>query len=271
MATTFGGKTKVIATSDGSGGHNIVANVSTPRNAPSASGSRVEPKDSYKFVIGNTAVFKMTFFDTDSPIKADTGTKPVAEISQNGNIICNIEGILGVNQSHEYVFEWLVPTYIAPSGVYTVAYKIRYGGSIFVAGSEFFKLKTHATNIKIKPQAYATVDELRQDKFNIDAYLPPDLKQDKIARDSLLQQQLVTSSKWLNGQLNLRDFHSVYNDNFNLFTRYYTVWSILGQSLGESGSAISDKTLKFWETKWKEVLKQIKMHSQLSNIPVGRA
>lgn len=253
-------------------GSNIVNQITNPRIPPSANGTRIEPKDSYIFIANSNAIFKATFTDTDKPIQVDTGTAPTATIYQNGAIVESVVGTLVNGQLYEYQFEWSIPHDINLRGTtFSVTYSGFLGGVEYVWGQEFFRIQAGPSNVKLKVQAYATVDELRQDKFNIDSYLPETLSKDKSARDHLLHQQLVSASKWLNGQLNLRDFHSSYNDNFNQFVRYYAIWSILGQSLGEEGSAVSERSLSFWENKWKAVLKQIKMHSQLSNIPTGRA
>lgn len=271
MATNLGSFSKKTPVSQ-QGGSNIVNQTSNPRIPPSANGTRIEPKDSYIFVVGSKAIFKATFTDTDKPIQVDTGTSPIATIYQNGNVLEAVSGSLVAGQLYEYQFEWDVPSDVDLKGAtYSVTYTGFLGGAEYAWGNEFFRLQAGPSNVKLKVQAYATVDELRMDKFNIDSYLPESLSKDKESRDHILHQQLVSASKWLNGQLNLRDFHSSYNDNFNQFTRYYTVWSILGQSMGEEGSAVSDRSLRFWESKWKAVLKQIKMHSQLSNIPAGRA
>lgn len=271
MATNIGGnfnkKTPVVNQQ----GSNIVNNTTNPRIPPSANGTRIEPKDSYIFIAGSKAIFKATFTDTDKPIQVDTGTTAKALIFQNGKLIETVHGTLVNGQLYEYQFEWDVPIDIDTRTNYMVTYTGFLGGGEYSWGSEFFRLHNGPANVKLKVQAYATVDELRTDKFNIDSYLPEPLSKDKAARDHLLHQALVTSSKWLNGQLNLRDFHSAYNDNFNLCVRYYTIWSILGQSLGEEGSAVSERSLSHWESKWRHELKQIKMHSQLSNIPAGRA
>jgi len=270
MATSLGFNSKTPVSQQG--GSNIVNNTSNPRIPPSANGSRIEPKDSYKFVAGSKAIFKATFTDTDKPIQVDTGTAPKAAIYQDNILVEQVTGALVLGQVYEYQFEWDIPADISTKGhTYQVLYSGFLGGTEYVWGNEYFEINLSPSNIKLKVQAYATVDELRMDKFNIDSYLPEDLSKDKAARDHLLHQQLVSASKWLNGQLNLRDFHSSYNDNFNQFTRYYAIWSILGQSMGEEGSAVSDRSLRFWEEKWRAVLKQIKMHSQLSNIPAGRA
>lgn len=271
MANSIGSFSKQTAVIQQSGS-NIVNQTTNPRIPPSANGTRIEPKDSYIFIAGSTAIFKATFTDTDKPVQVDTGTTPLATIYQNGCLVETVAGELVSGQSYEYQFSWSVPADInLRSSTFSVTYTGFLGGVEYVWGDEFFRIQSGPSNVKLKVQAYATVDELRQDKFNIDSYLPETLSKDKSARDHLLHQQLVSASKWLNGQLNLRDFHSSYNDNFNLCVRYYTIWTILGQSLGEEGSAVSERSLSHWETRYKHQLKQIKMHSQLSNIPTGRA
>ena len=272
MATSFSEKKAVIQSTDGSHGNNIINNASTPRNVPSANGSRIEPKDRYIFTMNSPAVFKATFYDTDKPVQVDAGTKPVAIIRRNGyQFVDPIEGELFPGQIYEYYFQWTLPTNTDIFSTWFIEYRGVLGGIEYVWGGEFFQISPSPQNIKLKEQAYATVDELRLDKFNIDSYLPQSLAQDKLARDEVLRHYLVTATKELNGQLNLRDFHSTYNDNFNLYTRQYAIWMILGQAQGEEGSAVSDRSLKHWENRWKHTLKQIKMHSQLSNIPAGRA
>jgi hypothetical protein len=272
MATTFNKKTPVIQQGNGSGSTNIVNNVNTPRNVPSANGSRIEPKDSYIFVRNSTAIFKATFHDTDKPVQVDVATAPVAIIRRNGFQVADpIQGELVPGQLYEYMFQWEVANTIDIAGVYTIEYRGILGGIEYVWGAEYFQVSPSPQNIKLKEPAYATVDQLRLDKFNIDSYLPKSLAQDKAARDEILHHYLITATKDLNGQLNLRDFHSSYNDNFNLYTRQYAIWLILRQAMGEEGSAVSDRSLTVWEQSWKKTLKQIKMHSQLSNIPVGRA
>lgn len=271
MATTFCKSDAKLAVQD-QGAQNIVNKKQGTGNIPpSAIGSRIVPKDGYSFVSGTTAQFQATFTDTDKPIQVDTGFKPRAIIRAGGQVVADIQGDLTQGQLYEYSFFWEIPMDANPRAIYTVEYRGQVGGLEYVWGSEYFKVSTAPQNIKLKQPAYATVDEIRLDKPNIDSYLPIAYKEDKIKRDYILHQQLVTSSKELNGQLNLRDFHSIYNDNFNLYVRYHAIWSIIGSQMGEDGSAVSERSLNFWQKKWEAVLKQIKMHSQLSNIPTGRA
>lgn len=272
MATSFGAKTPVVQQTSGAGGTNIINNTVTPRNVPSANGSRIEPKDSYQFVRNSTAHFKATFHDNDKPIQVDAGYAPTAIIRRNGMQFADpLVGELAPGQLYEYLFTWEIPTNTDSLSTWTIEYRGVLGGVEYVWGFEYFRISAAPQNIKLKEPAYATVDQLRLDKFNIDSYLPKHLANDKQARDEILQHYLTTASKELNGKLALRDFHSSYNDNFNLYTRQYAIWTILGQAQGEDGSAVSDRSLKHWEDRWKATLKQIKMHSQLSNIPAGRA
>ena len=48
----------------------------------SVGGTRTEPVDSYSFVRGTTAIFKVTFLNNDIPTRVDVSTFPVAQILQ---------------------------------------------------------------------------------------------------------------------------------------------------------------------------------------------
>ena len=122
MATSLGsfGNKQPVAQQNGS---NIVNQTSNPRIPPSANGTRIEPKDSYIFVVGSTAIFKATFTDTDKPVQVDTGTSPIAIIHQNGNVLETISGSLVDGQLYEYKFEWDVPLDAdLKSSTYTISY-----------------------------------------------------------------------------------------------------------------------------------------------------
>jgi len=268
MATTFGIKTSIA--NDNQSSQDITSNNQTPQNSPTSSGSRTILKDSYQFVIGTVAEFKATFHNNDKPTRVDSGTSPLIEVLCNGTKIGEAYGQLVDAQKYEYVFFWNIDTSLSPINTYAVKYVGQLNGGTYVFGHEYFTIRSTPSNIKLKEPAYATVQEVRLDKFNIDMYLPDYVRSDTIAKEQLIHHHLVTASEELNGQLSLRDFHTVYNKNFNLFTRYYAIWSILGQSMGEDGNAISEKTLAHWEKRWQHVLKQIKMHSQFSSIPMGR-
>lgn len=272
MATTFCKSQAKVALQD-QGKQNIINKKSSNsgRTSPSTTGSRITPKDSYVFIAGAMAEFQAMFTDTDKPIQVDSNTVPSAHIYRNGILFESVNGQLTDGQVYEYSFFWDIPSDLDTRAQFMVEYRGLLGGVDYVWGQEFFVVNRSPQNIKLKQPAYATVEQIRLIKPNIDSYLPIDLKNDKAGRDALLHNYLVESSKELNGQLNLRDFHSSYNDNFNLYVKYHAVWSILGSQMGEDGSAVSEKSLNFWEKRWGKVLKQIKMHSQLSNIPAGRA
>lgn len=270
MATTFCKENATVAQQD-QGSQNITNKKGTSNNTPSSTGSRIIPLNAYKFVLGERAEMQASFSNNDKPIQVDAGSKPKATIYQDNVPIETIEGELTSGQTYEYSFFWDIPSDYNPRRLYQVKYSGFLGGVEYVWGDEYFDISASPSNIKMKRPAYATVDQLRSAKPNIDSYLPSVYKSDKTKRDNLLQEYLADSSLELNGQLNLRDFHSVYNDNFNLYVKYHAIWAILGSQLGEDGSSVSDRTLGFWEKRWKHTLKQIKMHSQLSHIPTGRA
>lgn len=271
MAVTFGLKTPLVQNTQGGAGQTIVNNIQTPQASLSSNGIRIEPKDSYNFLSGNIATFRVIFNNNDSPVTVKSGTQPYIIIKQNGAQLSDpIYGNLTQGQAYEYQFDWLVDPLFTTAATYYVEYYGYLGTVLYVFGGEFFKISSSPSNIKIKESAYATVDQVRKDKFNIDTYLPMDIRQDVIAKDALIHHHLVTASDWLNGQLNLRDFHTVYNKNFNLFVRAYAIWSIMAQAMGEDGNSISEKSLMVQEGKHKAIMKQIKLHSQMSSIPFGR-
>lgn len=272
MATSFGNKTPIVLQTDGSPGQEIICDSSTPNTVPpSALGSRTILKDSYRFISGTRAEFQAVFSDSDKPVSVDVGSTPRADIFADDVLIASLQGELSTGQLYEYSFFWDVPGDQDTRRVFRIQYRGHLSQVEYVWGHEFFKVTNSPSNIKLKTPTYATVDQLRLSKPNIDSYLPVSLRGNKPQRDIILQEFLSVSTKELNGQLNLRDFHYSFNDNFNLYTRYHAIWSIMGSQMGEDGSSVSDKSLAFWEKKWTGVLKQIKMHSQLSNIPTGRA
>lgn len=271
MATTFSKQNAKVAKQDIgkqqiTNGSDTESGVNTNRT----NGSRVVPLNDYVFTAGSTAIFKATFTDTDKPIQVDTGTEPEARIFKEKEMIASVKGKLVPGQTFEYMFEWEIPDDVDLLSRFRVQYQGFLGGLDLIWGDEEFRIQNVPQNVKLKSPSYATVDQLRQTHPYIDTYLPPDLRSDKQARDALLQSFLEDSSKELNGQLSLRDFRSVFNDNFNLFTRFHAVWSILLTAPSQDGTAVSEKVLDRWEKKWRHTLKQIKMHSQLGSVPFGR-
>jgi hypothetical protein len=239
-------------------------------------GTRTEPMDSYKFVRGTTATFKQTYTSGDKPIKVDTGTKPVLKIiaprfvgSDEPTILATIEGELVAGQEFEYFWTWDIPVSQLPLDNYSLQYQGRLGGVDYIWGSEFFTVLASPDTINIKNSFYATVDDVRKKKFNIDSYLPSCYADDLTSRNNLIEDHLRDASLRLREELNLSQSRGN-SENYRLFAIYYTVWSIMLASRGEDGSSISDQNLIYWRSEWERILAQEKREGQYQGVPLGR-
>lgn len=242
-------------------------------------GTRSEPIDTYKFVRGTTATFKTIFMSDGIPTTVDTGTFPYAQVlqplflSQTGGpspqVIATIQGTLVPGQQFEYQFVWNIPANQHPIDEYVVKYKATLGTVEYDFGDEYFGVIVAAGMIGLKRPSYATVDDLRRKKFNIDDYLPKTMAADLNARNALMENHLNDAASRLREELSL--FKQKGNtENYRLFCIYYTVWSILLASRGEDGSSVSDQNLMFWRTEWERILSQLKRQSVMQGIPMGR-
>lgn len=245
----------------------------------SVAGSRSEPKDSYIFVRGTTVTFKTIFTNNGIPTKVDNATVPNIKILNpvflsSGNtpvpeIIATIDGSLVAGQEFEYQFVWTIPVTLTPSTEYIVSYQGTLGSQQFNFGDEFFAVIASAGMIGMATPSYATVDDVRKKKFNIDTYLPEQFRKDLITRNLLIEDHLSDASDRLREELNLHQVRSN-TTNYRLFCVYYTVWSILLASRGEDGSSVSSENLNFWKAEWERILAVEKRRGSMQGIPMGR-
>lgn len=244
----------------------------------STSGTRTEPIDSYKFLRGTTVTFKATFMNEGTPTKVNSSTQPTARITSpvftnpGGPaplLIAAIPGVLTVGQEFEYSFEWDVPAGLLPLDGYVVQYEATIGAFSNVFGDEYFSVVSELGQIQMKHSGYATVDDIRRKKFNIDDYLPVTIKKDTNARNDLIQSHIDDATSKLREELPL--FKQRGNsENFRLFVIYYTIWSLLLASRGEDGSSVSDRNIYFWQNEWQRILAQEKREGVMQGIPMGR-
>lgn len=245
----------------------------------SVAGTRTEPKDSYTFVRGTTATFKIIFTNEGVPTTVDGATTPMALVFKPAHLtgtfnvtpelVATLTGALTVNQEFEYSFTWNIPANLTPSDEYIVSYQAVIGGQQYNFGDEFFTIAGMAGSVGTKQPAYATVDDVRKKKFNIDDYLPKTLAKDIDGRNNLINDHLMDATTRLREELNLHKARSM-SENYRLFCVYYTVWSILLASRGEDGSSVSSENINFWRAEWERILAQEKREGVFQGIPVGR-
>jgi hypothetical protein len=242
-------------------------------------GTRTEPMDGYKFVRGTTATFKIVFTNEGVPTKVDTATDPVAKILKPvflndsttpvPQVITTLTGSLVPGQEFEYQFSWDIPANQVPIDEYIITYEGFLGGIYYNFGDEFFAIFASPAQIGIKTPSYATVDDIRMKKFNIDDYLPNIFSNDLTSRNKLIENHIRDASLRLKEELNLHKSRAM-SENYRLFTIYYTIYTILLASRGEDGSSVSDANLNFWRAEWERILAQEKRESVMQGIALGR-
>lgn len=245
----------------------------------SVAGTRTEPKDSYTFVRGTTVKFKTTFINNGRPTQMDTATTPVLKILQptflnTGNtplpeVIASINGTLVTGQDFEYEFTWDVPVNFVPLDNYIASYQGILGSQSFTFGDEFFTIIPSAGMIGTLDSMYATVDDVRKKKFNIDTYLPEAYRKDTVTRNLLIEDHIRDASFRLREELNLNQVRGNTANN-RLFCVYYTIYTILLASKGEDGSSVSDQNILFWRNEYERILAVEKRRGQLQGIAMGR-
>lgn len=244
----------------------------------STAGTRVEPKDGYRFVRGTTATFKTIFTNEGIPTKVDTGTVPQALIlaprflddgSPVPNQIAVIDGTLVPGQEFEYQFEWDIPSNQIPIDNYIISYVGVLGAQSINFGDEFFEVMPHAGSVGTKQPAYASVDDVRKYKFNIDTYLPEVFRKDLDSRNQLIEEHLQNATTKLREELNLHQARGM-SENYRMFAIYYTIWSVMLAARGEDGSSVSQSNLDTWRGEWERILAQEKRQGVFQGVPVGR-
>lgn len=245
----------------------------------SIAGTRTELKDGYTFIRGTTATFKIMFTNEGVSTKPDTGTDPVAQILapnflSGGNLpvpvtLATLIGTLVPGQEFEYQFTWDVPLNQTPLDNYIISYQAQLAGQEYNFGDEYFTVVSSAGQIGVKDPGYATVDDIRSHKFNIDQYLPESIRKDLDTRNQVIENHIRRASIRLREELNLTKARGM-SENYKLFVIFYTIWSLMLAARGEDGSAVSDQNLMFWRSEWERILAQEKREGVFQGIPVGR-
>ena len=246
-------------------------------------GTRNTPIDGYDFLRGTTATFKITYKNGNIPTKIDTGTFPSANIyiphylagsAQSAQVpIATLTGALVSGQEFEYEFIWDIPNNIVPNDEYIITYHGFLGGFEYNFGDEYFSIAASPSQIGLSFPSYATVSDVRMMKFNIDEYLPDSYKgpgSDALEkRNNLIEFHLNVASNKLRGELALFR-QKGNNENFRLFTVYWTIYSLLLSARGEDGSSVSDQNLNYWKSEANAILAQEKRQSLGMGISFSR-
>lgn len=245
----------------------------------STAGTRTEPKDGYQFIRGTTATFKIIFMNNDAPTKLDTNTVPQALVlaprfvsqvdTPSPQVLATINGTLVSGQEFEYQFEWDIPTNQIPLDNYIISYSGILGAQSINFGDEFFTVTGMAGVVGTKQPSYATVDDVRKYKFNIDTYIPEVFRKDLNARNQLIEEHLQNATVRLREELNLHKARGM-SENYRLFCIYYTIWSLLLAARGEDGSSVSQSNLDTWRGEYERILAQEKRESVFQGLPLGR-
>lgn len=242
-------------------------------------GTRIEPIDSYKFVRGTSATFKVMFMQNGRPTKVDTLTIPQAVVlaplflasttSPLPTPLATLTGSLVPGQEFEYEFVWNIPTGMTPLDEYVITYSGIVGGTTYQFGDEYFSILAGVGQIGLNSPSYATISDVRMQKFNLDDYLPPTTRNDLTARNNIIEFHLRNATSKLREELNLHRSRGN-TENYRLFCIYYTIYTILLAARGDDGSSVSDQNLEFWRGEANRILAQEKRRSVAQGVPLGR-
>jgi hypothetical protein len=240
-------------------------------------GTRITPIDGYQFIRGSTATFHITFTSDGRPVNVDTATSPTLQILQptfltGGSaptVVTLISGALTAGQNFEYEFTWDVPINSVPLDNYVAVYSGIVGGTSYIFQDEYFTITAQSGQVGAAVPSYATLNDLRMMRWNIDDYAPDALRSDLTARNQLFQYHLTNATNKLREELNLHRSR-LNTENYKLFTIYYAVYTILLASRGENGSSVSDQNLTFWRSEANKILEQEKRRSLFQGLPISR-
>lgn len=250
---------------------------------------RTDPKDSIKAVIGGSITFEVEVMigGRRQDPKSNTVLAELympSYLSPNGKFTLMETLTMTRVGKARYRATWTVPQTIPnlsltlrPSDEYVVSYKANFLGLVDAApssylefDSEYFTLDTLDGPVYGNYPAYATVEDLRQTFFQIDAYLPEDIEKiDVEGRNKVLQYHLSRASDKLREELNYHQVRGNSSDRRE-YVASRAIYTILLGARGQNGSAVAKEFLDEWREKAEKILQQLKREGVAQGIPLGR-
>lgn len=248
---------------------------------------RLTPKDQLKGIVGGTIVFEVEVImggrrqdPVGNVVYADVFIP--ASLAQGGHFTLLDTITFSRIGLARYKANWTVPgTFqgqaLIPNDNYVISYKANFFGLINAApnnytefDSEYFAIDRLDGPIMGRFPAYATIDDLRMNFFQIDAYLPEGVnKTDTEARNKVLQYHLERASEKLNGELNLHQIRGNSSERRE-YVAIRAIYTIMLASRGQTGSAVSDGMLEHWRNRANKILEQFKREGVAQGVPLGR-
>lgn len=249
---------------------------------------RSDPKDALKGIIGGSITFEVEVMiggrrqdPRDNRVVADIFMPSYLSDSGKFQLVASLE-MTRVGLSR-YAVTWSIPTQttagqqIRPGDDYVVSYKANFMGlvdavpdNLIEFDSEIFTLDFIDGPVFGNFPAYATLEDLRQTLFEIDAYLPESIeKADLESRNKVLRYHLERASDKLREELNMHQLRSNSSDRKE-YVAVRAAYTVLMAARGQNSSAVSDKFLEQWKERAEYILEQLKREGRAQGIPLGR-
>jgi len=252
---------------------------------------RKAPKDSLTGIIGGSITFEVEVIvggrrqdPKDNVVNAEIFIPSYLAPDGQFRVVESI--VMARVGPARYRATWAVPTNISnpfgnftvyPADDYVVSYKANFIGLVGSApdsfiefASEMFTLVASDGPIFGRFPSYASVEDLRQTLFEIDAYLPESIpKTDLNGRNKVLQYHIERASDKLREELNYHQLRGNSSDRQE-YVSVRSIYTLLMAARGQNSSAVSDKFLEQWEKRAIYILAQLKREGVAQGIPLGR-
>jgi len=249
---------------------------------------RQDPKDALKGIIGGSITFEVEVMiggrrqdPRDNRVVADIFMPSYLSDSGKFQLVASLE-MTRVGLSR-YSVTWTIPTQtstgqqIRPGDDYVVSYKANFMGlvdavpdNLIEFDSEIFTLDFIDGPVFGNFPAYATLEDIRQNLFEIDAYLPEAIdRTDLEGRNKVLRFHLERASDKLREEMNMHQIRANSSDRRE-YVAVRAVYTVLMAARGQNSSVISDKFLDQWKERAEYILEQIKREGRAQGIPLGR-